>query len=423
MSVYLNGMARTAEEIAGGDLSSEVTPKSSRDILGNAFKKMVEGLSSSIAEIKEGSDQVSSASSQIAATAEQSARNNESASTSMEEISSTMHEMSTNFQNVARNTKSQSSSVSETASSIEQMVQSVQRIADTVAKFVDLSRKTREAVSAGLEAVNKAESGTTEISQTITRSADTISSLGSRAKDIGRIVDVIDDIAEQTNLLALNAAIEAARAGEQGLGFAVVAEEVRKLAERSAKSTREITELISGIQGEAEKAVDLMEKSSLIGDKGVDLSREAAKALNDIQHLVSEVDSYAREIGAATEEQSEGSAQIATASENLKELTQEILSATNEQASASEQTVKTMESMRVMVQQNASGSVEMASSAEQLRAQADRFQQVVGRFNLNGDHGGEGRALPPERSAAKKQLPSGGGAAGEHEPSKVKDVA
>lgn len=399
MSDYLRTMARTAEGIAGGDLRAEVAPKSDRDVLGNAFKKMTSGLRSMVTEVRTGADQISSASTQIASTSEQAARNNELAASAVEQTTSSMHEMSANIQNVARNTQSQASSLSHTSASIEQMVTSIQRIADTARQLVELSQKTKAAVDLGLESVDNSIEGTDEISRTIARSADTIAALGTRAEDIGKIVDVIDDIAAQTNLLALNAAIEAARAGEQGMGFAVVAEEVKKLAERSARSTKEIAELISGIQREAQEAVKHMDKSTQIVEKGVGLSKQVGNSLKDIQGNVAAVDRYSREIGVATHEQSSGSTQIAKASENLREVTHEITSATEEQATGAEQIVKTMEKMREMIHQNASGTAELAASAEQLNSQAERFQQVVGRFMLDGS---ERPSSTPRTSPAPK---------------------
>ncbi len=385
MIAYLKGMAKTAEEIAEGDLRSEVRPKSEKDVLGNAFHAMMSGLRSIVTDVRSGAEQMSSASAQIAATSEQAAKNNETAATGVEETTSTMHEMSANIQNVAKSSQSQASSVTETSASVEQMVTSIQRVAGTVKQFIELSQKTKKAVEAGLESVDRSLKGTDEINKSIVKSADTIAALGSRVEDIGKIVDVIDEIAEQTNLLALNAAIEAARAGEQGMGFAVVAEEVRKLAERSAKSTKEIGELISGIQKESQEAVKLMEKSTQLVEKGVDMSRQVSDSLKAIEGSVGEVDKYSKEIGAATQEQSSGSTQIAKAAESLREITHEITSATEEQASAAEQIVKTMEKMREMIHQNASGTTELASSAEQLRSQADRFQELIGRFVVDDE--------------------------------------
>ncbi len=400
MMAYLRSVAKTAEEIADGDLRSDIEPKSGKDVLGNAFKKMIIGLRATIGEIRGGADQIASASAQIASTAEQSARNNDSSATAVEETTSTMHEMSANIQNVAKSTQSQASSVTQTSSSIEQMVASIQRIAETSQQLMALSVKTKQAVGQGLDAMDKSLKGSDEINRSITRSADTIAALGSRSEDIGKIVDVIDDIAEQTNLLALNAAIEAARAGEQGMGFAVVAEEVRKLAERSAQSTKEISELITGIQKEAQEAVRQMEKSTELVGRGVELNQQVGGSLKDIEGNVGEVDRYTKEIGAATQEQSSGSAQIGKAAEELREITQEITSATHEQAAAAEQTVKTMEKMREMIQQNASATTELASSAEELNSQAERFQQVIAKFKLD-DHTYMDEAPLVKRAAAR----------------------
>jgi methyl-accepting chemotaxis protein len=402
MVEYLRETAVVAEEIAAGDLRSEVRPKSERDVLGSAFAKMLANLRAMIANIHGGAGQMASAAAQIAATSEETARNNESAAAAVEETTSTMHEMSANIQSMARGSQSQASSVTETSSSVEQMAASIQRIAVTVQQFVALARETRAAVEAGLASVGKSGKGMDEINAAIVRSADTIAALGGRVEDIGRIVDVIDEIAEQTNLLALNAAIEAARAGEHGLGFAVVAEEVRKLAERSGKSTKEIAELIGGIQKEAQAAVKLMEQSTRLVEKGVALGGEVGAALTTIEAQVREVDKYSREIGAATQEQSSGSAQIAKAAENLREVTHEISSATDEQASAAEQIVKTMEKMRNMVHQNASGTAELAASAEEMRSQADRFLEIVSQFQI-----GEGGELAAPARSARKALQAG----------------
>ena len=166
---------------------------------------------------------------------------------------------------------------------IDEMVTSIERVADTARLLVEISHRSREEVQTGKVTMDKATEGLNRASQSIQSSAEIIDALGRRADDIGKIIEVIDDLAEQTNLLALNAAIEAARAGEHGLGFAVVAEEVRKLAEKSTQSTKEISELIEGIQKEAREAVENMEKSTTMVQEGLLLNKDlSAGARQDL---------------------------------------------------------------------------------------------------------------------------------------------
>ncbi|MFI5294958.1 MAG: methyl-accepting chemotaxis protein [Thermodesulfovibrionales bacterium] len=376
------------KKVATGDLTEKVEGVKSRDEIGQMAtytNEMIENLSSMIAQIKTNADQLVAASSQIAASAEQTSKNSESSATAVEEMTSTMHEMSTNIQNVTKNTMKQASSVTETSSSIEQMVASIQRVAENVKRLVSISEKSKDAVSSGSVAVAKASTGMNEINSAIAQSARTIMSLGSRTEEMAKIVDVIDDIAEQTNLLALNAAIEAARAGEQGMGFAVVAEEVRKLAERSAKSTREIADLIHSVGKESAGAVDNMTRSTGIVEQGLVSSREVIQALEGIKASVDEVSKYSSEIGAATQEQASGSEQIGKAMVDLNEVTQEISTSSEEQSTGAEQFVRAIEKVREMVQQNAASSVELASSAEQLSKQSGGLQTLVEQFALNGN--------------------------------------
>ncbi len=383
MVTYLKEMAGVSEAIAGGDLTVQVKPRSSEDTLGNAFARMVEGLGRLVRSVRDASAQVASASGQVANASDDSAKVGLQASSAIDEVTSTMHEMSVNVQNMVKSTQVQASSVSETSASIDQMVASIQRVADTAKVLLDISNRSREEVHSGIATMEKATDGLNRINATITSSGEIIGALGQRADDIGKIIEVIDDLAEQTNLLALNAAIEAARAGEHGLGFAVVADEVRKLAEKSAQSTKEISELIQSIQKEARKAVENMDRSTGIVNEGLDLGGELNGALRKISNVVTEVYKFAQEIGAATNEQSHGSSQIARATTRLNEITHEINSAVEEQASGAHAVVKAMERMRELVQQSTSGSTELAASAEQMSKMSRGLLDFMDRFTLD----------------------------------------
>jgi len=381
---YLREMAGVSMAVAEGDLSVEVVPRSKRDTLGNAFLRMSQGLQEIVRTTRDSAGQVSAGSNQVAGAADESAKVSVQASSAIEEVTSTMHEMSINVQNVVKNTQVQASSVAETSASIDQMVTSIQRVADTAKILLDIANRSREEVVLGIQTMEKTTDGLNRTNKAIQSSAEIINVLGHRADDIGRIIEVIDDLAEQTNLLALNAAIEAARAGEHGLGFAVVADEVRKLAEKSTQSTKEIAELISSIQREARQAVENMERSTRIVEEGLVLGNDLGSALHKISSVVTEVYKFSQEIGAATNEQSVGSSQIAKATSRLTEITQEINSAVEEQASGAQAVVRAMEKMRELVQQSASSSTELSAAAEQMLKLSRNLLDSMDRFVLDG---------------------------------------
>ena len=383
MVAYLKEMASVSMAVAEGDLTVEVVPRSKRDTLGNAFVRMSHGLQQLVRTTRDSAGQVSAGSNQVAGAADESAKVSVQASSAIEEVTSTMHEMSINVQNVVKNTQLQASSVAETSASIDQMVTSIQRVADTAKVLLDIANRSREEVVTGIQTMEKATDGLNRTNQAIQSSAEIINILGHRADDIGKIIEVIDDLAEQTNLLALNAAIEAARAGEHGLGFAVVADEVRKLAEKSTQSTKEIADLIQSIQREARQAVENMERSTRIVEEGLNLGNELGSALHKISNVVTEVYKFSQEIGAATNEQSVGSAQIAKATSRLTEITQEINSAVEEQASGAQAVVRAMDKMRELVQQSASSSTELSAAAEQMLKLSRNLLDAMDRFVLD----------------------------------------
>jgi methyl-accepting chemotaxis protein len=393
MIVHLKEMASVSAAISEGQLAVAVQPRSNQDTMAKAFARMTQGLRDIVRKVRDSASQVASGAGQMAGASDESAKVSVQAASAIDEVTSTMHEMSINVQNVVKNTQLQASSVAETSASIDQMVTSIQRVADTAKLLVDISHRSREEARVGMETMDKATEGLNRASGAIQSSAEIIDVLGHRADSIGKIIEVIDDLAEQTNLLALNAAIEAARAGEHGLGFAVVAEEVRKLAEKSTQSTKEISDLIQGIQKEAREAVDNMEKSTSMVQDGLVLNKDLSLALDKISDVVSEVYKYSQEIGAATMEQSNGSSQIAKATNRLTEITQEINSSVEEQASGAQAVVRAMERMRELVQQSTSSSTELAAAAEQMSKLSRQLLESMDRFALEDAYSEHKRSI------------------------------
>jgi methyl-accepting chemotaxis protein len=406
MMLHLKDMANASSAIAAGQLNVSVRPRSSRDTMANAFLRMIDGLRDLATKIRDSATGVATGSSQMAGASNESAKVSVEAARAIDEVTSTMHEMSINVQNVVKSTQLQSSSVAETSASIDQMVASIQRVADTAKTLLEICQRSREEVHRGIETMDKATNGLTRTSSAIRSSAEIIDVLGRRADEIGKIIEVIDDLAEQTNLLALNAAIEAARAGEHGLGFAVVAEEVRKLAEKSTQSTKEISDLIQGIQKEAREAVENMEKSTTMVQQGLELGGELNLALTKISDVVSEVFKYAQQIGGATNEQSAGSTQIGKATSRLTEITQEINSTIEEQASGVQSVVRAMEKMREVVQQATSSSSQLAAMATHSSKLSHRLIEVADLFVLDDQPHSRQTASAPKRASRNEESSS-----------------
>ena len=321
--------------------------------ISDAFNLVSSGLRDLVLHVQGAADEVAAGSDIVVSSTGAAARGNDSAVEAVEGITAAIHEISANIQSVARSAHSQASSSVETVASIESMVRSVQTVAQATERLINIANDANQAVTEGQHAMTSTTEAMGEIRNVIRSSAGYVQDLGGMAASIDKIVGVIDEIAEQTNLLALNAAIEAARAGEHGLGFAVVAEEVWKLAERSAKSTGEISDLVHGIQDKVGKAVRNMEESTTTVDDGMKRTDELKTTLTKISSVVSEVSHCSQEIGAATAEHSSGTQQLEQAAARLSELTQEISAATEEQSTGTEQVVKSIEQIRDMVQENA----------------------------------------------------------------------
>jgi methyl-accepting chemotaxis protein len=290
--VVIENVAGTADRVAGGDLTGADLDSSSDDEIGSlvhSVNQMKHALGEMLGSIVTTSNQVATSSEQLSAT----------------------------VKTITESMKAQANRADQVATSTTEMSQSVLDIAQNASNIAASSDETRAVASEGEAVVKRTVDEVQEISRAVTDSAKLMESLGARSNQIGEIINVINEIADQTNLLALNAAIEAARAGEQGRGFAVVADEVRKLAERTGRATTEISTMISAIQDETSRAVSSMHESIKRVEHGTELSSQAGQALHRIVDSVNALQTMVAHIASATEEMSTTSETISSDIETM----------------------------------------------------------------------------------------------------------
>jgi len=317
-----------ARAIAGGDLTDRLGMCRKDEIgsLSNALDDMVEGLRDIISKITNASGTVSSAAAQLSASSEQIATGTEEVAAQAGTVATAGEEMAATSMEIARN--------------CSMAAESSHRANDSAAMGSSIVRET-------VMVMNR-------IADRVKDSAKTVERLGSRSDQIGEIVGTIEDIADQTNLLALNAAIEAARAGEQGRGFAVVADEVRALAERTTQATKEIGRMIQAIQNETEGAVDVMKEGVSEVANGTAEAARSGDALQDILDQINAVTLQVSQMATAAEQQTAATAEI---SSNMQLITEVIHDA-------------------------ATGAEESASAAGRLAKMAEELQNLAGHFRL-----------------------------------------
>ncbi len=252
-------------------------------------------------------------------------------------------------QQIANSSAHQSESASAMAAAVEQVTVSINHVSEGARDALEVSRESGDLSVQGGEIILNAATEMKQIADTVRQTSSAIENLGQQSTRISSIAQAIKEIADQTNLLALNAAIEAARAGEQGRGFAVVADEVRKLAERTANATKEITEMIDTIQGTARVAVTSMAETGSQVASGVVLAQQAGDAINQIKEKSAQVLKTVSDISSALAEQSSASNDIATHIEKVAQMTEENSAATKEAAGASDNLVQLADAMRAAV--------------------------------------------------------------------------
>lgn len=288
---------------------------------------------------------------EMAASVEEVASNVETLTLSVEEVSSSISEMTVSIREINKGVATLVGAANTTASSIMEMDSSIRQVEKNAMETATISESVLLDAENGKSSVDATISGINEIRRSSRITSDVIENLSAKAEDIGSILSVIDEVAEQTNLLAFNAAIIASQAGEHGRGFAIVADEIKELAERTSSSTREIAQVVKGVQDETSRAVEAINEAEKCIADGEYLSQKSGEALNKIVAGVEKSAIRMAEIARATVEQSKGSQLISEAMEQVSEMLERIAKATREQGQGSELITASVERMKDLTAQ------------------------------------------------------------------------
>ncbi len=324
----VNTFSRTMDQVAGGDFTARFADDGADELsqLGASGNRMVKDLRTAFTEVNKSTQEVTAAAAQIAAAAE---------------------EIATGMQN-------QSGQIQQVTAAVEEVSVSIDEVAKKGGDAASQATESGRQASEGGKLVETTVAQIAEVAAEVQQTAKAIADLGTKGEQIGQIISVINDIADQTNLLALNAAIEAARAGEHGRGFAVVADEVRKLAERTTKATEEVGSAIREVQTGTADAVTRMDRGRKQVDESVKLARSSGEAMG---HIV-------------------------TGQQTVQGLVQAIAAAANEQSSATGMIASSIASIATSTQDSTRGAEHSAQAASALSKQAEKLRSVVQRFRV-----------------------------------------
>ncbi|ALS23299.1 MULTISPECIES: methyl-accepting chemotaxis protein [Paenibacillus] len=350
-------IAASAKEISSGILTGDDIKVKNRDEiadLANSFNQMKMNLRHLIGQVSNNAKQVSATSHDLFESAEQTSKATEQISIAIQEV--------------ALGSEKQVHSAAEANQAAAEILRGMNQAALSIQSVADLTTTANEKATAGNKVVTQAMEQMNVMQRSVGHTAEVINALGEKSKEIGHIVQLITEISNQTNLLALNAAIEAARAGEHGRGFAVVADEVRKLAEQSGDAAGQIRQLIGEVQAEADKAVQSMDEGANVILEGIQMVHQSGEAFRDIVKAIEQVAAESQEVSAIIEQVNSSSQSMAEMMEGVAHIAEQSAGNTQNVAASAEEQNASME--------------EISASAESLSKMAQDLQEMISKFKV-----------------------------------------
>lgn len=391
LTEYIKNKAATAIRLSKGDLTENIQTLSEADTLGIAYKQMLTNLNKALSQVVESARSLDIASNQLEETAESSGKATAQIAETIQQVargitqetesvtltSQSVEQMARAIDGVAKGASDQSQAINETSEVATRINQDIEQVIEGIDVVAKNSSNAEKTAVEGQKVMQTSLEGMGAIKNQVSLSTQKVEEMGQLSQNIGIILETISEIAAQTNLLALNAAIEAARAGEAGKGFAVVADEVRKLAERSSVATKEIGDLVKNIQHTVSDAVSAMHESTSEVERGVQYSNLASHSLAQIMESIKMVNAQAEKVTSAATSMHTAAEALTSSVERVSAVVEENTAATEEMSAGSQTVVEAIENISSVSEENSAAVEEVTASTEEISAQAKEVADLA----------------------------------------------